>query len=179
MQLVVQALLGDLVLGDEAPAVPDRDGQRVIDPIGDAPALSLPGQGGQRRAIPVVGLDPPRPQLRAGAGGLRRCEQSHRPGEALIQLRDPDLMQATGGLDSDSGGTTAPASPVLNQTRLLTFPGSIATTSVDAGNASCSKPTTASPLLRKRHTDAPAGTGSTAISCTDQRRWSRTCDDGI
>src|SRR3954447_8530157 len=66
---------------------------------------------------------------------------------------------------SDSGGTTAPASPVLNQTRLLTFPGSIATTSVDAGNASCSKPTTASRLLWKRHTDAPAGTGSTAISC--------------
>src|SRR3954447_8419728 len=64
---------------------------------------------------------------------------------------------------SDSGGT-APASPVLNQTRLLPFPGSIATTSVDAGNASCSKPTTASRLLWKRHTDAPAGTGSTAIS---------------
>src|SRR3954454_4352815 len=45
---------------------------------------------------------------------------------------------------SDSGGTTSPASPVLSQTRLLTFPGSMATTSVDAGSASCSKPTTTS-----------------------------------
>src|SRR3954470_2092240 len=45
---------------------------------------------------------------------------------------------------SDSGGTTSPASPVLSQTRLLTFPGSIATTNVDPGSASCSKPTTTS-----------------------------------
>src|SRR3712207_5949611 len=66
---------------------------------------------------------------------------------------------------SDSGGTTAPASPVFNQTRLLTLPGSIATTSVDAGNASCSKPTTASRPRQKRHRDAPAQTRSTAISC--------------
>src|SRR4051794_5170068 len=45
---------------------------------------------------------------------------------------------------SDSGGTTSPASPVLSQTRLLTFPGSIATTNVDPGSASCSKPMTTS-----------------------------------
>src|SRR4051812_34393178 len=60
---------------------------------------------------------------------------------------------------SDSGGATSPASPVLSQTRLLTFPGSIATTNVDAGSASCSKPTTTSRPPRKRHQDAPAGTG--------------------
>src|SRR4051794_750298 len=65
---------------------------------------------------------------------------------------------------SDSGGTTAPTSPVLSQIRLLTFPGSIATTNVDAGSAFCSKPTTTSRPLRKHHQDAPAGTGSTAIS---------------
>ena len=64
MQLVVQALLGDLVLGDQAPAVPDRDGQRVIDAIGDAPALSLPGQVGERGAVAVVGLEAPGSELR-------------------------------------------------------------------------------------------------------------------
>src|SRR3954452_4815052 len=66
---------------------------------------------------------------------------------------------------NDSGGTTSPVAPVLSQTRLLTLPGSIATTNVDAGSASCNKPTTTSRPLRKRHQDAPAGTGSTAIRC--------------
>src|SRR5687767_11498399 len=41
---------------------------------------------------------------------------------------------------SDSGGTTSPASQVLNHTRLVTFPGSIATTSFDAGSVLCSNP---------------------------------------
>ena len=41
---------------------------------------------------------------------------------------------------------------MLNHTWLLTFPGLIATTSVDAGSASCSKPTTTLPSLRPHRT---------------------------
>src|SRR4051794_7581762 len=60
---------------------------------------------------------------------------------------------------SDSGGTTSPASPVLNQTRLLTFPGSIATTSIDAGSASCSKPTTNLPSTAETSSGRSRGNG--------------------
>jgi hypothetical protein len=50
--------------------VPDRGSQSVIDPFGDDPALTLPGQIDQRGAVPVVGLDPARSQLSSGGGGL-------------------------------------------------------------------------------------------------------------
>jgi hypothetical protein len=70
VQLVVQPLLGDLVLGDQAATVPHRGGERITVVIGDEPALALAGQVGQRGAVAVVGLEPPRAQLRAGSGGL-------------------------------------------------------------------------------------------------------------
>src|SRR3954454_7222070 len=129
--------------------------------------------------------DAAKAQLGAGGGGLRGCEQPHRSREPLVELANPGLVQTAGGLDgedrsappgvvddqpvqpvqvwpkdgSDSGGITWPTSPVVSHTRWLTLPGSIATTSVDAGSASCSKPTTSSRPLRKRHRDAAAGTG--------------------
>ena len=59
VQLIVQALLGDLALGDQATAVAHRGGQRVADLVGDDAALPLPGQIGQGGAVTVVGLEPP------------------------------------------------------------------------------------------------------------------------
>src|SRR6185437_4567983 len=41
---------------------------------------------------------------------------------------------------TDLGSSSNPASPVLNHTRCKTFPGSIATTSADPGNACCNSP---------------------------------------
>jgi hypothetical protein len=47
VQLVVQPLLGDLVLADQAAAMPHRCGQRVVHLVGDDPALTLARQVGQ------------------------------------------------------------------------------------------------------------------------------------
>jgi hypothetical protein len=46
VELVVQPLLGDLALGDQAAAVPHGSGQGVIDAVGDKPPLALAGQIG-------------------------------------------------------------------------------------------------------------------------------------
>jgi hypothetical protein len=59
VQLIVEALLGDLALGDQAASVPHRGGQRIRDLVGNDAALALPGQIGQGGAVPVVGLEPP------------------------------------------------------------------------------------------------------------------------
>lgn len=101
VQLVVQPLLGDLVLGDQAAAMPHRGGECVLDLIGHQPALTLAGEIGQRGAVPVIGLESPRTQLRAGRSGLRGREQPHRSGKALVQLAHPGLVQAAGGLDGE------------------------------------------------------------------------------
>jgi hypothetical protein len=101
VQLVVQSLLGDLVLGDQPAPVPDRGGQGILDLIGDPTALALAGQVGQRGAVAVVGLEAPRAQLRARRSGLRRREQPHRSGKALAELPHPGLMQPTAGLDGE------------------------------------------------------------------------------
>src|SRR4051794_31860819 len=71
---------------------------------------------------------------------------------------------------SDSGGTTSPASPGLSQTRLLTFPGSMATTSVDAGSASCSKPTTTSRPCGNVVRTLPQGRGQRLSAEADLER---------
>jgi hypothetical protein len=190
VQLVVQALLGDLVLGDQAAAVPHRGGQRILQLIGHETALALAGQVGQCGAVAVVGLEPPRAQLGAGGGGLRGCEQSHRAGKALVELANPGLMQPTGRLDGEdrsarpdvvgdqplqsiqagaenwqrhrwhhfAGLAGAHPDPIADLAR------------VDRHHQRrcrqrlVQQAHNSLPFLRKRHQDASAGTGSTAIS---------------
>jgi hypothetical protein len=53
-QLVVLALLGDLVLADQTASVAHRRGERVLLLVGDRPALALPRQVSQRGAVPAV-----------------------------------------------------------------------------------------------------------------------------
>lgn len=108
VQLVVQPLLGQLVLGDQAPPVAYRRGQRVLLLVEEGSALALAGQVGQRGAVAVVGLEPSRSQLRSGGGGLRRCEDPDLSGKALVELAHPGLVQPGGGLDGEYG-TGAPA----------------------------------------------------------------------
>jgi hypothetical protein len=101
VDLVVEALLRDLALSEQAAAVTNGRAQRVLLVHGDRPAVALPSEVGQRRAVPVVGLEPARPELIAGSDCLRRREQPHCIGEALRQLASPHRVQRTGRLDRD------------------------------------------------------------------------------
>jgi hypothetical protein len=152
----MQALLEHAAGIDELPAMPDRSQQRFDRRRRARAAGALAQQPDQRRAIAIVGLEPPRPQLRPSRLRLRRREHSERPRPAPLDLSRPRPMQCPGRLDpdhrfavdaaagdqprqlldtvaqqpsNDTGSPINPRSPVVSHTLLLTFPGSIATIS--------------------------------------------------
>jgi hypothetical protein len=82
----MQALLKDLASIDDLATMTNRPEQRP-DRVGFGPAPgALTNQPDQSGAIPIVGLEPPRPQLAAGCRRLRRREQSQRPRPAPLEL---------------------------------------------------------------------------------------------
>ncbi|MCW2696862.1 MAG: hypothetical protein JWR62_1947, partial [Modestobacter sp.] len=120
---VVHSRLGDVPFGDQAAAVPHRAGQ------GHRPDRPRSGKA----LVELVDPDPGGPPVASTAdtgsvpsrwSRTGRCRAS-RPG------------RSTG---RDTGSTAIPAALELIQTRLLTVPGSIVMTSVDAGNASAVVP---------------------------------------
>jgi hypothetical protein len=70
VDLVLEPLLGGSALGEQ-PAPEPHSGQqrilRVVLPEQHGPTRSLPGEVSQRGAVPVVGLEPARPELSASA----------------------------------------------------------------------------------------------------------------
>jgi hypothetical protein len=170
VQLVVQPLQGTLCSAMRRGGAGLRR-QRVRRLVGYATALALASQIGQRGAVTVVGLEPPRPQLCLGGGGLRRRKLPHRSGKAWLSSR----LQAWCSPPVASMANTGAAGPAWSTTSRPTgtqpdpigdLPRIDRTTNVDADSASCSKPTTTSRPPRRRRQDAPAGTRSTAISYT-------------
>lgn len=60
----MQPLLRDLAFGDQATPIAHRRPHRLHRIIDNRPALTLPGQVGQRGAVAIIGLEPTRPELR-------------------------------------------------------------------------------------------------------------------
>lgn len=104
VELVVQTLLGDLAISDQAPTMTHRGAERIHRRLlGVSPACTLPGEVGQRGAITVVGLEPTRAQLHTCCLRLRRSEQPHRPRMRPLEFGRPRPVQASGGFDRDHG----------------------------------------------------------------------------
>jgi hypothetical protein len=101
VQLVVHALLEHLALGDEAPPVAHRRGQRIERRILGRASLALAQQVDERRAVAVVGLEAARAELRPGGLRLGWREQPQRAGEAALELARERLVQRAGRLDPD------------------------------------------------------------------------------
>jgi hypothetical protein len=97
------------------------------------------------------------------------CAPANRRIDALTSSR-PGRSEGT-----DLGSSSNPASPVLNHTRCETFPGSIATTSADPGNACFNKPkptalTSSAPTLRTRwHNRSRAISYASRVRISDYR----------
>jgi hypothetical protein len=79
----------------------DRGQQRLDLPLVHRAALSLAQHPHQRRAVAIVGLEAPRPQLRARRLRLRGREQPDRARVAPLELEAPRAMQRPGRLDPD------------------------------------------------------------------------------
>jgi hypothetical protein len=70
LELVVEALLEDLAVGDQPASVTDRPYQGIDGVGGGWPPSALTGQPDQRRAVAVVGLVAPPAKLDSGRLGL-------------------------------------------------------------------------------------------------------------
>ena len=109
----------------------------------------------------MVGLVAPRAELRPGCLRLRGATSRTEPGKRrsssatharcsppvastpitgepatpLAPISPARVSMPSRSTGNDTGSPISPRSPLVNQTRLLTLPGSTATTSADAGTA--------------------------------------------
>ena len=167
----MQPLLGHPASVDELATMTDRAQQRLDRRRCQGTPGALAQQPDQRRAVTVVGLEPPRAQLRPGGLRLRRRKQPSDPGQrrstsaaharcsapvASIPITGspatplPAISRQSSSTPSrntgnDTGSPIKPRSPVVNQTRFDTFPGSIATTKRSPGTSLSSRPEDISP----------------------------------
>jgi hypothetical protein len=114
LELVMQALLQDLAVGDQPAPVTDRSEQGVNGVGAGWPAGALADQPDQRRTVTIVGLGATRPQLGSGRLGLGGCQQPHRPRPASFQLSHPGMVEPAGRLHPDQrrlGDPTGPDQP--------------------------------------------------------------------
>jgi hypothetical protein len=102
IELVVQPLLSHFAVGHQPAAMPHRGTQRLHRALLTVPSTAtLTCQVRQRRAVPVVSLEPARTQLRTSRFGLRRREQPDRARMAAFQFSDPGSVQTARRLDRD------------------------------------------------------------------------------
>src|SRR5205823_3751639 len=103
IELIVEPLTQHLQLGNELATMADDTKQRLQPRLIWNTAESLPNKPDQRRAITVIGLEPPSTKLRPRRLSLRRRQQAHAPRIATLELRRPGPMQRAGRLDRDQG----------------------------------------------------------------------------
>ena len=97
----MQALLEHRASIDKLAAMANRS-QHRRDHVGLGPTTrTLAQQPDQRGAVAIVGLEPPRPELAASRGGLRRREQPQRSRPAPLDLSRPRAMQSAGRLQAN------------------------------------------------------------------------------
>ena len=171
----------------------NRAEQRLDRAARPAPTSALAHQPDQRGAVAVVGLEPPRPQLRSAPPASPTARTTARdPGQrrssSAVHARcsDPVASIAITGVARDTAGRDQPlelvdalraasaATPARRSTRArrssttpdsTTLPGSIATTNVSAGSASRSRLDTSNLLSRKKEgTERASRTGAPQTS---------------
>src|SRR5215212_10296630 len=160
IELVVQPLLSHFAVGHQPAAMPHRGTQRLHRALLTVPSTAtLTCHVRQRRAVPVVSLEPARTQLRTSRFGLRRREQPDRARMAAFQFSDPGSVQTARRLDRDHRrvrpmfvsarsswampsretdkdiGAASIPEPLLIHTRWNALPGSTATITVDGSSA--------------------------------------------
>jgi hypothetical protein len=177
LELVVQALLEHPAVADQPAPVANRADQRIHGAVGGWPAGALADQPDQRRAVTVIGLGAPPAKLGSGRlrlGGGKQPPPTlasavparppgawcSRPVASTPMVGAPATPLATIGpakastpsrsTGNDTGSPISPRSPLVSQTRLLTLPGSTATTSDVAGTVWRSSSTTSHLLTNRK-----------------------------
>jgi hypothetical protein len=173
LELVMQPLLEDLAVGDQATPVTDRSQQGIHRVGGGWPPGALADQPDQRRTVTIIGLGAARAELgpgRLGSDGANsRTDPGQRrsssatqawrswpvastpilgaPATPLAAISPAKVSMPSRNTGNDTGSPISPRSPLVNQTRLLTLPGSTATTNAAAGTAWRNSSTTSHLLL--------------------------------
>jgi hypothetical protein len=157
----MQPLLEDLAVGDQATPVADRADEPLDAVLGDGATGTLAGQPDQRRTVTIVGLVAAGTELSPGRLGLGGANSRTDPGQRrsssatqarcsrpvasaamvggpaapLAAISPARVVMPSPSTGSDTGSPISPRSPPVSHTRLLTLPGSTATTSAVAGIA--------------------------------------------
>jgi hypothetical protein len=102
IELVVQPLAQRLERQDQLTAVRDGRPHRLDLATADHGApCTLAREPHQRGTVPIIGLEPPRPQLRPRRLGLRRRKQPQRPRPPALELGHPRTVKRSRRLECE------------------------------------------------------------------------------